>query len=223
MSKEQILELFYQNSSSLSTTTIVGIFAVGFGIASVIFLTYCATYTGVAYNNRFNISNVAILLITIVLMLMISSNIVISMGMVGALSIVRFRTAIKDPRDTVFIFWSIAEGLCIGSRNNKLAIISTLIIAIVLLGSTFVFKVSNKYILIIRSPKLITEEEIKVALNSYVKDCILRNMHRNKDVIEMIFEIKVKKGVEEKVIRELLNNSDITYMNWLVESGEMVG
>lgn len=223
MSKEQIFEWFYQNSSSLSTVTIIGIFAMGILIGAGIFLTYCATYTGVAYNSKFNVSNVVILLITIVLMLMISSNIVISMGMVGALSIIRFRTAIKDPRDTVFIFWSVIEGLCIGSRNNKLAIISTIIIAGILILSTYIFSFSNKYILIIRGTDLVTEQDVKSILSDYVRDCRMRNLHKNNDIVEMIFEVKVGKKVDEEMIKKMLENSNITYLNWLIEAGEMVG
>lgn len=223
MSKEQIFEWFYQNSSSLSSKRIIGIFLIGLIIAGIIFLTYRITYNGVAYNSRFNISNVIILLITIVLMLMISSNIVISMGMVGALSIVRFRTAIKDPRDTVFIFWSIAEGLCIGSQNNRLAIISSLIIAVVLVAFTYGVRNSQKYLLIIRANAIVTEEDIREIMESSIQDCKMKNMHKNNGKVEMIFEVKVKKGEDGKVLNKLLENADITYLNWLVETGEMVG
>lgn len=223
MSKEQIFEWFYQNSSSLSSKRIIGIFLMGLIIAGIIFLTYRITYNGVAYNSRFNISNVIILLITIVLMLMISSNIVISMGMVGALSIVRFRTAIKDPRDTVFIFWSIAEGLCIGSQNNRLAIISSLIIAVVLVAFTYGVRNSQKYLLIIRANAIVTEEDIREIMESSIQDCKMKNMHKNNGKVEMIFEVKVKKGEDGTVLNKLLENADITYLNWLAETGEMVG
>ena len=104
MSASQILEWFSLNSVNLTITNIILVMLFGTLIASIIFITYRMTYRGVAYNQNENISNVIVLLVTIVIMLMISSNIVISLGMVGALSIVRFRTAIKDPKDTIFIF-----------------------------------------------------------------------------------------------------------------------
>lgn len=223
MSKEQIFEWFYRNSSLLSAQKIIGIFLMGLVVGGLVFITYKITYSGVAYNSRFNISNVVILLITIVLMLMISSNIVISMGMVGALSIVRFRTAIKDPRDIVFIFWSITEGLCIGSQNNKLAIISSAFISIILVISTYGVKISRKYLLIIRAENIVTEANIKEMLISKVVDCKMRNLHKNNGKIEMIYEVKLKKGMDESVLNQLLENTDITYLNWLVETGEMVG
>lgn len=133
MSKEEIFNYFYTNSVNLGAKQIITIMLSGVLIAAIIYATYYISYRGVSYNSRFNWSLTAILLIAVVIMLMISSNIVISLGMVGALSIVRFRTAVKDSRDTVFIFWAIAEGLCVGSRNLKLALITTLFIAVILL------------------------------------------------------------------------------------------
>lgn len=107
MSKSDIVNMFYQSGASLGGKRILILLLAGLAVGAVIFITYRITYTGVNYSFRFNLSNVVILLITVVIMIMISSNIVITMGMVGALSIIRFRTAIKDPRDTVFIFWSV--------------------------------------------------------------------------------------------------------------------
>ena len=224
MNKEQILELFYQNSSLLSTPKILSVFIIGVAIGAVIFFTYRLTYTGTAYNSRFNVSNMAILLITIVIMLMISSNIVISLGMVGALSIVRFRTAIKDPRDTVFIFWSIVEGLCIGSLNNKLALISTLIIAVFIIAATWILPGSGKYLLILRTENaIITETDLREFLPEDIRACKLRNLHRNGTINEMIYEVRLKKGKDVAVLKRLIDYKDITYINWLIESGETIG
>lgn len=149
MTKEEIFNYFYTNSSNLSIKTILVIMLAGLLIGALIFATYFVTYRGVAYNGRFNASLVIILLISVVIMLMISSNIVISLGMVGALSIVRFRTAIKDSRDTVFIFWAIAEGLSVGSQNFKLALITTIFIGIIIMAVSFIPYGRNKYLLVI--------------------------------------------------------------------------
>ena len=138
MGKDEIFNYFYTNSANLGIKTTIIIMLGGLVIGAFIYLTYFFTYRGVAYNARFNASLVVILLICVVIMLMISSNIVISLGMVGALSIVRFRTAVKDSRDTVFIFWSIAEGLSVGSQNFKLALVTTLFIGIVIAGVSFI-------------------------------------------------------------------------------------
>ena len=104
MSKEEILSYFYTNSTNYGVKSTLVILLCGLCAGMIIYLTYYVTSEKVVYNRKFNWSLVAFLLITIIIMLMISSNIAISLGMVGALSIVRFRTAVKDSRDTVFIF-----------------------------------------------------------------------------------------------------------------------
>ena len=162
MSKEEIFQYFYTNSANLSIRSIMITLLAGLVIGAIIFVTYYISYKGVAYNIKFNISLVVIMLISIVIMLMISSNIVISLGMVGALSIVRFRTAIKDSRDTVFIFWAIAEGLSIGSQNFKLSLVTTLFIAVVLAGSTYLPKMQTKYLVIVSSS--LTKRELSMRL-----------------------------------------------------------
>ena len=136
MSKTKILEWFNTNNNALDTNHIILYMLAALFISIIIYITYRITYTGVSYNNKFAITNLIILLIATVLMMMISSNIAISLGMVGALSIVRYRTAIKDPNDTLFLFWSIVEGLCVGAQMLKMAAISTLFIAIVVIIAT---------------------------------------------------------------------------------------
>ena len=103
MSKEEVLGYFYTNSNEYGVKTTLLILLCGLAVGMVIYLTYYITAEKVAYNSKFNWSLVIMHLITVVVMLMISSNIAVSLGMVGALSIVRFRTAVKDSRDTMFI------------------------------------------------------------------------------------------------------------------------
>lgn len=223
MSKETILEWFYQNSAALSGTRIFTIMLFALGIAAIIFVTYYLTYSGVVYSLKFNASNVAILLITAVIMLMISSNIVISLGMVGALSIVRFRTAIKDPGDTVFIFWSIIEGLCVGSLNNKLALISTVFIAIVMIGFSLITKRQHKYLIILRATPEMKNEEVEELLRSEVKRVRLRSVNMGASSCEMIYEISAYKDVPAATLRKLRGIEGICSVNCILETGENVG
>ncbi len=150
MGKTKILEWFSNNNASMTSEKILLYLFAGMLVAGVIYITYRITYTGVSYNNKFAITNFVILLIASVLMMMISSNIAISLGMVGALSIVRYRTAIKDPNDTLFLFWSIIEGLCVGAQMLLLAAISTLFIAVVIIVFSYLGAFRQKYLLIIR-------------------------------------------------------------------------
>lgn len=223
MSKETILEWFYQNSAALSGMRILTIMIFALGIAAIIFVTYYLTYSGVVYSLKFNASNVAILLITVVIMLMISSNIVISLGMVGALSIVRFRTAIKDPSDTVFIFWSIIEGLCVGSQNHKLALISTVFIAIVLIAFSLVTKHQHKYLLIMRAQTSVNSNEVEAALKKAVKKVRLRSVNMSKASCEMIYEIAGNKEISASTLENLQAVEGIVSVNCILETGENVG
>ena len=149
MTKEEVLSYFYTNSTNYGVKRTLVILTCGLLVGLIIYLTYFMTSEKVVYNRKFNWSLVALLLITIIVMLMISSNIAMSLGMVGALSIIRFRTAVKDSRDTVFIFWAIAEGLCTSSQNYRLAFTSVIFIAIVLIVSSKMPGIRNRYLLII--------------------------------------------------------------------------
>lgn len=128
MTKQDIWDLFYGVDTAMRGRNIVAVLVAAMIIGAVIFITYRVTHLSTAYSAKINATNVAVTLITAVIMLMISSNIVISLGMVGALSIIRFRTAIKDPWDTVYIFWAVVEGLAVGSQNFKLSFIAVIFI-----------------------------------------------------------------------------------------------
>ena len=223
MSKKDVLELFYTNSANLNIKSILLTLAAGLLIGGIIFVTYYITYKGVAYNAKFNLSLVVILLISIVIMLMISSNIVISLGMVGALSIVRFRTAIKDSRDTVFIFWAIAEGLSVGSRNFKLLLITTLFVAVVLVATAFLPKFREKYLLVINAQKDvdITELEKEIDANSlYFK---LRSSVSTHDRKEFIYEVVMGKENSANDFNKISDIPCIDTVNLVLQSGDNIG
>lgn len=222
MTKEEIFNYFYTNSANLGVKSIILIMLAGLLVAFIIYGTYRFSYKGVAYNERFNISIIAVTLISIVIMLMISSNIVISLGMVGALSIVRFRTAIKDSRDTIFLFWAITEGLCVGSQNFKLAIITTLFIAIIVLVFSIFSQERNKYLFVISGSKFNYQEIIEVIRKHNYK-FKTRTNNNDKEIQEFIVEIKTKGEINTNISDELLNIKNVENVNWVVESGETLG
>lgn len=224
MSKKEIFNYFYTNSTNFSVENILGIMLAGLLISFIIYITYWVSYRGVSYNRKFNISLVIISLISIVIMLMISSNIVISLGMVGALSIVRFRTPIKDSRDTVFIFFAISEGLCVGSQNFELALVTTLFISLILLISCFIPKLFNKYLVIVRGTnEVIDTLKVINIIKEYSVNDKLRTSSRNEESQEMIFEITVKKELNPELIDNLLKVKGIKSVNYIIETGENVG
>ncbi len=223
MSKTKILEWFNGNSASLSSNRILLYLIAALVIALIIYITYRITYTGVSYNNKFAITNLIILLIAAVLMMMISSNITISLGMVGALSIVRYRTAIKDPNDTLFLFWSIIEGLCVGAQMLKIAAISTLFIAIVIIAATYIGYFRHKYLVIIRGSKEASMDNITAFINNLYPKNRTRISNYTESGIELIIEVTSKIPINEENVKKILEIPGIKSVNWLLQTGECIG
>lgn len=224
MTKEQIFNYFYTNNANFGVRDLLFTLASGLVIALLIYLTYWVTYRGVSYNRRFNQSLVVILLISVVIMLMISSNIVISLGMVGALSIVRFRTAVKDSRDTVFIFWAIAEGLCVGSQNNQLALITTLCIGLVLMLGSIVPAGRNRYLVVVRGGAVeIDQNELTKKIKPFVRSTRIRSISRAQDHTEMILEVRARKSLTLRLAGSLAEVEGVESVNWISEAGEAIG
>ena len=135
---------FLENVSSVSILDMIIALVLAFGIGMFIFLVYKKTYTGVMYSSSFGITLVALTMITTVVILAVTSNVVLSLGMVGALSIVRFRTAIKEPLDIAFLFWAIAAGIVLAADMIPLAVISSVVIGVILLIAALVVALSKK-------------------------------------------------------------------------------
>ena len=223
MSKEEIFNYFYTNSANLNVKEILIIMLAAIFITAIIYFTYWITYRGVSYNAKFNLSLIIINLISVVIMLMISSNIVISLGMVGALSIVRFRTAIKDSRDTVFIFWTIAEGLCVGSQNFKLALITTLVISVVLIVTSNIPKIWNKYLLVITGNDNLNFDDLIKTIKPYILNYKIRTANKNKNSSEILFEIRTKGEIKTEILDKITKINNVDSVNYVTESGETVG
>lgn len=223
MTKSDILDWFSVNNASLDANKILFVLGVGIMVGAIIFVTYRITYSGVNYNAKFNVGNVVMLLIASVIMMMISSNIAISLGMVGALSIVRFRTAIKDTQDTVYIFWSIVEGLCIGAQIYKLAVISVIVIAVVLVAASFYYNAKKKYLIIVRGGQKVNIEEIIQIIESGYKKTCLKAANYGTEHSELIVEVSAKEDIDIKVIDALRQAADVFSVNWLLEMGEHIG
>ena len=224
MSKEEVLSYFYTNSTNYGVKRTLAILMCALLVGLIIYLTYFITSEKVVYNRKFNCSLVALLLITVIVMLMISSNIAMSLGMVGALSIVRYRTAVKDSRDTMFIFWAIAEGLCTSSQNYRLAFTSVIFIAVVLIISSRIPGIWNRYLLIITGgERTIDKQELQEKLKPFVVSQRVRTANKGNAHEELILEIKTKGELNLAVLEELASVSGVETVNWVIESGETVG
>lgn len=226
MSKEEVLSYFYTNSTNYGIKRTFVILLCGLLTGMIIYLTYYITSEKITYNRKFNWSLVTMLLITVIVMMMISSNIAVSLGMVGALSIVRFRTAVKDSRDTMFIFWAMAEGLCVSSQNYRLTFTSVLFIAIVLIISSKTPGLWNRYLLIVTgaaAPSRIDKQVFEDTLKPYIVSRRVRTVNRTGDHEEIILEIKTRGELKLEVMDKLAAVPGVQSINWVVESGETVG
>lgn len=223
MSKQDIFEFFFRANESLTARNILLILGASLCVSAVIFLTYRLTHTGTAYSVKLNATNVAIELITTVIMMMISSNIVISLGMVGALSIIRFRTAVKDPWDTVYIFWAVVEGLSVGSQNFKLAVLSALFIAAVLILLSFHVSLLRKYLLVVRTETEFELPALEQTVRRYHRSLRLRAANQTADNREYIYELSVRKALNAALLDSVRALPGVKSVNFLEQNGDTVG
>lgn len=190
--KELIMKYSQEVVQELSVQQIIlnMVFALVLGL--VVYLSYRFSHSGAVYSARFNVSLLMMTLVTTMIMNVIGNNIALSLGMVGALSIVRFRTAIKDARDTSYIFWCIAVGICCGVSYYALAAISTGMIFLVMLVMGSV-KTNNRYLLIIHADNEDCAKEIEVTMmQEYKGQAMLRVANRTSGQLEYIYELTTR-------------------------------
>ena len=185
---------FLEKVTSVSIVDMLLALVLSFALGMFIFLVYKKTFTGVMYSSSFGVTLVALTMITTVVILAVTSNVVLSLGMVGALSIVRFRTAIKEPLDIAFLFWSIAAGIVLAAGLIPLAVIGSVVIGVVLL--VFVNKKThlNPYIVVIICKGADVERKALAFLNTKVQRCIVKSKTVQKGSVEVNLEIRMKDG-----------------------------
>lgn len=183
---------FLEKVSAVSLLDMVLAMALAFGIGLFIFFVYKKTYTGVMYSAGFGVTLIALTMISTLVILAVTSNVVLSLGMVGALSIVRFRTAIKEPLDIAFLFWAIAVGIVLAAGMIPLAVIGSLIIGVILL--VFVNKKSrhNPYILVLRCSDHRAETEATDFLKRYTLRCTVKSKTAQKGLVELNLEVRLR-------------------------------
>ena len=183
---------FLENIGSISVLDMALALVLAFGIGLFIFLIYKKTYNGVMYSASFGVSLLAMTMITTVVIMAVTSNVVLSLGMVGALSIVRFRTAIKEPLDICFLFWSIGAGIVLAAGMIPLAVGGSVVIGVVLL--VFANKKSHlhPYIIVVRCDDHKSETAAKALLEKNVQRCIVKSKTAQKGFVELNMEIRLK-------------------------------
>ena len=219
---KKVLEALSEMQTKMPIQTVFLILVIAFIVAMIIYLTYKNTYTGVMYNPRFNISLVMITMVTTIVMVVIGSNISVSLGMVGALSIIRFRTAVKDPRDTAFIFWGVVSGLACGTQNYTIVLAGSVVICLVLFGFKKVISKDDKYLLIVRGKDLDIKGVEKVIEKS-VRYYSCKGKYVKDSNIELIYDVKLKNGKDDSIINILKENVDIDSLNLVANNTDTMG
>ncbi len=198
---------FLEKASSFSILDMVIALALAFAIGLFIFLVYKKTFRGVMYSENFGVSLLAMTLITTLIILAVTSNVVLSLGMVGALSIVRFRTAVKEPIDTGFMFWGISAGIMAGAGLYLIAIVASILLGVLyFIGYLFGFKSKSKYLLVLKYDSN-NESEVNKLLKSLPKHK-LKTKTSAKKVTEVTYEVEVK-NEDTKFMNNFLNDENI--------------
>ena len=215
MSKSDIVALFYQNAENLTPLRILFVLACATAGGMVIYLTYRLTARADGYSESFNQGNLLLTLLTAVIMMLISTNIAVSLGMVGALSIVRFRTAIKNPRDTIFLFWSIVLGLCVGTQYYILAAIADCFIALVVLG-LYALRTRRQecYTLLVRcAPQSISAQSIEQLLDTHKCGCRMLALNHGEQQLEFVFALSGTQQNCARAAEQIAQQAGVTAAN----------
>ncbi len=206
-------------SAEIDTMTVLVALTIACGLAFYIFMVYRVLTRKTFYSKNFNISMAAMSITTASLILTMQSSVVLSLGMVGALSIVRFRTAIKEPMDLFFLFWSISVGIICGAGLAQIAIILSIVLTIVILFLNWLPVAKAPMILVVNTSDLDAEQMIKNVVKEYDKHFNVKSRNMTPESLDMVLELRTARGGE--LVRELMRLSDITSAALLSHDGEV--
>lgn len=183
---------FLENVTSISLLDMGIALVLAFCLGLFIFMIYKKTFSGVMYSSSFGVTLVALTMITTLVILAVTSNVVLSLGMVGALSIVRFRTAIKEPLDIAFLFWAIAAGIVLAAGMIPLAVLGSIIIGVVLLIFSNRRSHFHPYIVVLHCDGQQSENTARACLEQHCSRCMVKSKTARKGEIELNLEVRLK-------------------------------
>lgn len=205
--------------SELSAESVLICMGVTLLIAVYIFAFYRMINRNAFYNKGFNISLVALAVLTAAIILTLQSNIVISLGMVGALSIVRFRTAVKDPLDLVFLFWSISIGIICGAGLAMVAVIASILVSLIVLILNTLTLASPRRILLVNADSLERKDLIQTILKEHCKQYQIKSSNIKSNRMDLVVEVDVKK--EDLLLKDLMKTEGVLGASLLSHDGEV--
>ena len=228
--REYLLQLLENGGGDLSAQTIVTRLVMSAVVAGFLFLSYRLSHSGSIYSAKFNVSLVALTVITTTVMIVIGNNIALSLGMVGALSIVRFRTAIKDSRDTIYIFWAIVVGICCGSGDYLVAAAGSAVVFLVLLLFGRI-RSDNRALLILRVARVNEGKVESLIFQYYSRKAILRAKNTTEEATEYIYELNGKylrkpvsqMAAEKSITDAVYDIGGVEYFNLVMQNDEISG
>ncbi len=221
------LRTILTDGGTLTTEEIILHIAVAAIISIAIYISYWYTHSGTTYSKKFNVTLVTLTILTATVMTVIGNNVALSLGMVGALSIVRFRTAIKDSRDTTYIFWSITIGICCGVGDYMVAAVGSAVVfvALLILGR---IRNENRILLVVRGART-KEAELEGTIATYFKNkAVLKVKNTTTESVELIYEMTSKMYSENykkelSVTETLYKIGGVDYINVVTQSDEISG
>lgn len=211
---------FLENVNAISVLDMAAALILSFAMGLFIFYIYKKSYCGLMYSSAFGVTLVALTLITTLLILAVTSNVVLSLGMVGALSIVRFRTAIKEPMDIAFLFWSIAAGIVLAAGFIPLAVFGSIFIGLVLLIFSGRKNIERPYILVVHCET--EEKEAEAYIKEQVKALSLKSKAVSPGCIELNYEVRFKEG-ESSFVNALSRIEGVSNVVLVSYNGDYMG
>ena len=206
-------------STEITTMTIVAALAVACVLALYIFFVYRVVTRKTFYSKSFNITLAGITVITASLILTMQSSVVLSLGMVGALSIVRFRTAIKDPMDLMFLFWSISVGIICGAGLAQVAVILSVVVTLGILILDKLPVAKAPMILIVNAGQYDAEAAVVQTVQKYTKSYTVKSRNLTETSLDLVLELRTDKGGE--LVREIMALQDVTSASLMSHDGEV--
>ncbi len=210
---------FLANVNSFSTVDVLLALGLSFVLGLFIFIIYKKTYQGVMYSDSFGVSLIAMSMITSLVIIAVTSNVVLSLGMVGALSIVRFRTAIKEPMDIAFLFWAIAVGIVLGAGLLSLAVIGSVIIGIIIVVFSTRKIGDTPYILVVNCENDEAEKTADALIKEEAKKSVLKSKSVNNLGVELTYEIRIRKD-DTSFINSISSGEGVTNAVLVTYNGE---
>ena len=228
--REYLFQLLESGGGELTGEVILLRLAVSAVIAGFLFLSYRLSHSGSIYSAKFNVSLVALTVITTTVMIVIGNNLALSLGMVGALSIVRFRTAIKDSRDTVYIYWAIVVGICCGAGHFPVDAAGSAVVFLLLLLFGRI-RTDNRALLILRTARVNESRVESLFFQYYNRKAVLRAKNTTDESTEYIYELNgkyLRKPAGEKAAGRSITDAvyeigGIEYFNIVMQNDEISG